>query len=91
MKSTAHIIVTGIVQGVGFRYFVYRNATLLNLKGWVRNRRYNQVEIEIEGEKSKIEELVEQLQRGPRFAEVQQVNVTWSDFQGQYDSFDITY
>lgn len=91
MRSSAHIIVTGIVQGVGFRYFAYRHAVRLNLKGWVCNRYYNQVEVEVEGEKSNIEELIDQLRDGPRFAEVQKVDVTWIDFQGQYTSFDVTY
>ncbi|MBN1352921.1 acylphosphatase [candidate division KSB1 bacterium] len=91
MKSAAHIIVKGSVQGVGFRYFVYRYAILLNLKGWVRNLGYDQVEIEIEGEKATIEKLVQKLWEGPRFAEVQHVQVTWAEYEGQYSSFDITY
>lgn len=91
MKSRANIIISGMVQGVGFRYFVYRHAILMDLKGWVRNRHYEQVEVEIEGYKSKIDKLITKLRKGPRFAEIQNVEVTWSEFQNQFSAFDITY
>ena len=91
MKSRANIVVTGKVQGVGFRYFVYRQAILMGLKGWVRNSQYNQVEIELEGDKLKIEILIRKAWEGPRFSSVENVKVTWNEFQSQFSSFDITY
>ncbi|CUT02300.1 Acylphosphatase, partial [Candidatus Kryptonium thompsonii] len=46
----AHIIVKGLVQGVGFRWFVQKHANHLGLKGWTRNLSNGDVEIEVEGE-----------------------------------------
>ncbi len=49
MQIGAHIIVRGLVQGVGFRYFAYRHAVNLGLTGWVRNLYNDDVELEVEG------------------------------------------
>jgi len=64
MKTT-HIIVTGRVQGVGFRYFTVRCANNLGLCGWVRNLPDGGVEAVIQGQNEKIEEMIELLQEGP--------------------------
>lgn len=52
-----HIFYSGTVQGVGFRYTVQRFAKELQLKGWVRNLSDGRVEILVEGEEAKIQEL----------------------------------
>src|SRR6266850_6133424 len=56
MTVGASIIVEGMVQGVGFRYFVYTKASRLGLTGFVRNLASDAVEIEVEGDRSLIEE-----------------------------------
>jgi acylphosphatase len=85
----ANIVIRGIVQGVGFRWFVQRHAHSLGLSGWVRNLYDGSVEIEVEGERSLIEELIKQVRVGPRFASVEDVQVTWKPYEGKYHSFEI--
>ena len=73
-RTAVTIIVTGRVQGVGFRAFVRRRATELGLDGWVRNRRDGSVEITAIGDAERIDQLVVRCQRGPALARV--ANVT---------------
>ncbi len=56
---TAHVFISGSVQGVGYRGFVKSNAQKLGLTGWVRNTEDGGVEVTLQGEKEKIERLVE--------------------------------
>ncbi|RJS71942.1 acylphosphatase [ANME-2 cluster archaeon] len=63
--KTIHIIVTGRVQGVGFRYFTVRCANNLGLRGWVRNLPDGGVEAVIQGQDDSIEQMIELLQEGP--------------------------
>ncbi|MEA3281591.1 MAG: acylphosphatase [Euryarchaeota archaeon] len=69
MKTT-HIIITGRVQGVGFRYFTVRCANDLGLCGWVRNLPDGSVETAIQGADEKIEEMIGLLKQGPGAANV---------------------
>lgn len=89
MEIGARIIVKGLVQGVGFRYFVLRKALPLGLKGLVQNRFTGEVEIEVEGERSLIEELIKELRIGPRSAHVKDVAIEWGTFQNKFDEFTI--
>ncbi|MDD5162689.1 MAG: acylphosphatase [Candidatus ainarchaeum sp.] len=61
MIKRVHIIVTGLVQGVGFRYSTVSWGKLLGLKGWVTNRIDGSVEIVAEGEQNSIEKLIEKI------------------------------
>jgi len=88
MKTAAHILVSGIVQGVGFRYFVQRRANQTGLTGIVRNLPGGDVEIEVEGEKRLIEDLVAQVATGPRSARVDRVDVTWDVPMKNFMRFD---
>lgn len=74
-----HAFVAGVVQGVGFRYFVAREARRLGLAGFVRNLPDGRVEVVAEGERAALERLVAALRTGPPSAEVQDVRVEWSD------------
>ncbi len=89
--KTLHILVSGIVQGVGFRYFAYKTALRLNIKGWVRNLPDGRVEIMAQGNESALREFVKQLRIGPRFATVKSVRVEEKLDEPEYDQFDITY
>lgn len=91
MKSGAHIVVSGMVQGVGFRYFVRHHATLFGLTGWVRNLSNGDVELEAEGEKESIEALLVYLRRGPGSAAVSNVEVAWKEPHDHFERFEITY
>ncbi|KAB6789710.1 acylphosphatase [Bifidobacterium longum] len=70
-----HIVVTGLVQGVGFRYFTVTQARRLGVQGWVRNCRDGSVELEAQGSSDAVQALVEQLAIGPRWSEVSHVHV----------------
>ncbi len=63
-------LVEGAVQGVGFRYFAWRQAVRLGLSGWVRNLPDGRVEVAAEGDPERLAELEVELRRGPRSASV---------------------
>ncbi len=75
-------VVSGRVQGVGFRYFVLRRATDLDLSGWVRNRADGSVEILAEGPPEALRELVRVLRVGPPSAYVADVKMGESEAEG---------
>lgn len=66
-------LVRGRVQGVGFRWFVEREAHLLGLAGWVRNNADGAVEVFAQGTREQLSALTARLQQGPRAARVDQV------------------
>ena len=72
-----HIVVTGLVQGVGFRYFAARCADRLGVAGRVRNLPDGAVEIEAEGPRSLLEEFIDEVRIGPRAARVTEMSVRW--------------
>lgn len=80
-------IVHGDVQGVGYRFFVQRQAAALGLRGYVRNLRDGTVEVVAEGPRPALEQLVAALRRGPSAAEVTTVDVTWSAAVGAFSNF----
>ncbi|MCX6135672.1 MAG: acylphosphatase [Ignavibacteriales bacterium] len=84
-----HIVVQGVVQGVGFRYFVLLHATRLGLNGWVRNLYSSEVEIEVEGDRSMVEELIKEIKIGPRSAHVKDLNIEWQEFKNRFKGFEI--
>ncbi|MDR3725666.1 MAG: acylphosphatase [Terracidiphilus sp.] len=65
-----HFLVQGRVQGVGFRWFVHREASELNLRGWVRNTEEGEVEVLASGSQADLAELRASLRRGPRGSRV---------------------
>jgi acylphosphatase len=70
------LIVSGRVQGVGFRAWVEEQATARDLRGWVRNRRDGSVEAVIAGKPDSVGEMIEACRRGPWLAKVADVQVT---------------
>lgn len=89
--TRAEIIVGGVVQGVGFRYFVLRCATVLGLKGYVKNLPSGEVLTLVEGEKGLIIELYEQLKVGSSFSRVTKHAINWYSFQNEFTSFEIRH
>ena len=89
MQVGVHIVVQGLVQGVGFRYFVHRQASRLGLMGWVRNLYNGDVEIEASGERSLIEELIKDVKIGPRSAYVKDLKIEWQNYQSDTKGFEI--
>ena len=70
-----HIIVTGLVQGVGFRYFAVNEARRLAVSGWVRNRLDGTVELEAQGAPTALAVFVEAMKTGNDWSRVQDVQV----------------
>lgn len=68
-----HFLIQGRVQGVGFRWFVQREAGELDLRGWVRNTEEGDVEVVAAGEPLDLDELRASLKRGPRGSRVDRV------------------
>ena len=87
----ASLLVSGRVQGVGFRNFSFRCAKELKLLGTVRNLSDGRVAIVVEGEKPKIETLIDKLRVGPKLAAVSDIAVTWQCPSTQVSSFSIVY
>ena len=89
MDVGADIIVRGLVQGVGFRYFVARIAKELNLCGFTQNLYNGDVEVCIEGTRGAVEDLLKQIRVGPRSAHVSDVRVEWKEPQRMFKGFEI--
>ena len=89
MEIRAHVLVSGLVQGVGFRYFVFNRAVKLGLVGYVRNIFSGEVEIEIEGDRSMIEEFIKEVKVGPRVAHVKSVQIEWLKYTQSFSNFEI--
>jgi len=88
-KTRVHIFVSGLVQGVFFRAETKVRAEELVLFGWVRNLEDGRVEILAEGEKEKLEKLVEWAKRGPEAARVDGIDVAWQEYKNQFKHFKI--
>jgi len=89
MRTRAVIIVRGVVQGVGFRYFIHGAASQVGLSGWVENLANGDVRIVAEGERGLIEDLVKSTRRGPRSAHVAGVTVEWEQPKNDFHAFEI--
>lgn len=68
------VTVNGVVQGVGFRYFVLERAQSLGVTGWVRNLRDGRVEAELEGPQGLVNMMIEAMREGPTFSHVTSLN-----------------
>ncbi|MBN2411886.1 acylphosphatase [candidate division KSB1 bacterium] len=90
MDVCAHITVHGVVQGVGFRYFAYREAQSYKLKGYVRNNTDGSVESEVEGQKPYVEAYIGALHRGSSYSHVTGINIKWKKYENKYKSFYIS-
>ena len=73
MNAARHVVVSGRVQGVGYRAFVEGEAIGLNLRGWVRNRRNGSVEAVFVGPAGAVESMIGACRRGPWAARVDSV------------------
>ncbi len=91
MMVSAKIIVTGRVQGVCFRDYTQRWASSLGLTGWVKNLRDGGVAALVNGNEDKIRKLIKKLKEGPSMARVDNTDIEWSDCEGEFSDFKITW
>jgi acylphosphatase len=83
---TRQLIISGRVQGVGFRFYLQKRARALGLTGWVRNRRDGSVETVIQGRPEAVETMTAWARRGPPSAVVAEVRI--SEGSGEYTTFE---
>ena len=88
-QAAVKVIVSGRVQGVGFRYFIARIADGLDLKGYVKNLFNGNVEIYAEGGREFLEELVKKAKIGPSNSHVDSAKVEWIEFKNKFDNFEV--
>jgi acylphosphatase len=91
MKRRAEIIINGLVQGVGFRYYIVRHAERLGLTGYTKNLYTGEVQTVVEGEVPVIEELFSLIRTGPGHASVKNAKIYWSDSKDEFTSFEVRY
>ena len=77
------VLISGRVQGVGFRWWTRGEAERLGVRGWVRNKADGSVEAEIEGDPALVSEFLDALRRGPSGAVVEAVDVTERPVDGE--------
>ena len=90
-EARVHIYVSGRVQGVFYRSNTRRKALELGITGWVRNLPDGRVEIVAEGEREKLERLIEWCRHGPPLARVEDLEIIWEEPRGEFDSFTIKW
>jgi acylphosphatase len=81
--------ITGSVQGVGYRYYTFRHARRLGLKGWVRNMADGRVEVLVEGPAEVIDAFSDLLKEGPNMARVEDFQTEWGLWLGEFEDFRI--
>jgi acylphosphatase len=91
MKARVHVFVSGRVQGVFFRAETADMADRLGLAGWVRNLPDGRVEALFEGEKEDVEKALDFCRRGPFGARVQNLDLKWEDWKGEFRDFRVAY
>lgn len=91
MLKRAEILVSGKVQGVGFRAFVVREAERFGICGWTKNLANGDVQTIAEAEEDVLMELYSALQAGPRFAHVERHHITWSEATGEFTRFEVRW
>ena len=90
-KMQRYILISGKVQGVGFRHFTRQNATRLGVRGYAKNLPNGKVEVVAEGDKATLDEFVKILWKGPSASRVEDVKVEARPHSGEYTSFGVKY
>jgi len=85
------IKISGSVQGVNFRYYAWRTANDLEIKGFVRNELDGTVYCEAQGEKKNLEQFLAWCRTGPPLSKVTNVKFSYEPMENKYDDFNIKY
>jgi acylphosphatase len=89
MIRSLQCLISGKVQGVMFRAWVFDQANNLGLKGWVRNLRDGQVETLLQGDEDVIEDMKKRLYQGSPMSNVENVECKWIDYDKEHTEFKI--
>ncbi len=84
-----HLLISGLVQGVGYRYYIYRKAAGYGLQGFVRNLPNGDVEVKAFGTRAMLEALLTDARIGPRSAMVTNVAVNWLEKEEKFNGFEL--
>lgn len=87
----AHIIISGLVQGVFFRFNTMRKAMDFGVKGWVKNLTDGRVEVLCEGPKDNVKLMIEWCMKGPEGAFVSSTEIIWEKYAGEFETFQVNY
>ena len=90
-KGRARVIVEGRVQGVFFRNHTQEMASKLGVTGWVKNRRDGSVEAVFEGDRDRVDQMIQWCHRGPSEARVTKVHSAWENYTGEFEDFSVNY
>jgi acylphosphatase len=88
-RASLDAVVRGLVQGVGFRYFVLELAARLDLVGWVANEPDGSVRCVAEGRRADLETLLRELGQGPLGGRVDHVQADWGLPSGTFERFTV--
>ena len=88
---TVRILLSGFVQGVGFRHFVKSNAQSLSINGWVKNLPDGKVEALLQGNEKNIEHLIAICKKGPFLSEVEDIKVEKVRTSEAFHEFEISH
>ncbi|ELR98967.1 acylphosphatase [Gloeocapsa sp. PCC 73106] len=89
-RICAHVVISGRVQGVGYRFFTHQQARNLKIKGWVRNLPNSGVEAVFEGDRASVDKIIYWCRTGPPEAVVKDISVKFCPSQGR-ETFEIIY
>ena len=87
----AHTIITGRVQGVCFRMETCRAVENLKVSGWVKNKRDGSVEAVFEGEEADVTKALDWCRQGPPISRVDDIQISWQEYTGEFTGFSVTY
>jgi len=88
-KVRIHLFVSGRVQGISFRWRTRHKAQQIKVLGWVKNLPDGRVEMILEGERERIEELIEWVRKEPFLVKVDNLEKKWEEYQGEFSDFEI--
>ena len=84
-----HLVISGEVQGVGFRYWMQNLAINNNISGWVKNKLSGDVEALIIGQEKEVQKLIKQCKIGPSSATIQNIQINDYDQNYLKEGFDV--
>ena len=86
-----HIIISGKVQGVMMRDHLRKNASILNIKGWVKNKKDGTVEVLAQGKESDVDKFIDICKKGSFLANVQNVEMNNIPIEEEHEGFQIRH
>ena len=89
--ARAHLFIKGRVQGVFYRAFTRNVAMGFGLSGWVKNLYDDSVEAVFEGDRTLIEQAIQQCKTGPPGSHVSEIDLKWEEYSGNEKGFEIIY